>query len=693
MPKKRIPPPLATPSIDVRETLGLSPAVLGKRDFAKKDFWCPYPPSIDFDPYCDPHNPKAVLFSHVVQADKMIKSNIDASPLLALAYQGQLLEVHVTVVLPEHTQLSIISHCEEYGATIILHGKNIDEAREHAFKLMHDEERHGVYINGYDHPNVIAAAGSIGVEILDQLPDTEAILVPVGGGGLIAGIAAFVKHANPNILIYVMYFYIFCIYIINRIVYSGLRPRKKDPSPKRRDSGTGIEPGRSCSFSKAMHNERPYKIDDDIGLASSLNIHKVGFNAFHTARSLIDKMVLIHNDFTARAIVHLIEQEKLIAEGAGAISLGALMCMPDILTELRGKKVVCIVSGGNIDLWPLKRATIHGKAVEHRVIPLNLVITPRNIDLPSKVFKIFKTMDCNILHSEFNGNHDWLEEGKLMQHSEDCDECCDPENPKIIQYDDIVDATQRIRPYVANTPIVGRGILNALQLLPADKKKLGVVMASSGNEALALSYHASKMNIPVIVILPISIPIAKIQRCHIYGAKVIMQGSNLQEAQKYARALAKDKGLTYINGRDHPHILAGYGSMALEILETTPCLDALIVPVGSGGLAAATATVVKHLKPSVLIYVGVRNDPVSKSKLLSLIASGGYNIHRHFQDNSWTNGTEYFVEMKIVCEAKGLAHALELKRTIERAYPCTAVFENEPFNDKRTCPCHTKKIT
>ncbi|KAF9415479.1 hypothetical protein HW555_006901 [Spodoptera exigua] len=316
----------------------------------------PYPPSIDFDPYCDPHNPKAVLFSHVVQADKMIKSNIDASPLLkskccdkfgmdlyfkvetgsktgsfhersalyallmltpeerkegvytasvgnwamALAYQGQLLEVHVTVVLPEHTQLSIISHCEEYGATIVLHGKNIDEAREHAFKLMHDEERHGVYINGYDHPNVIAAAGSIGVEILDQLPETEAILVPVGGGGLIAGIAAFVKHANPNILIY------------------------------------GIEPGRSCSFSKAMHNERPYKIDDDIGLASSLNIHKVGYNAFHTARSLIDKM---------------------------------------------------------------------------------LVITPRNIDLPSKVFKIFKTMDCNILHSEFNGNHDWLEEGKLMQHS------------------------------------------------------------------------------------------------------------------------------------------------------------------------------------------------------------------------------------------------------------------------------------
>lgn len=90
--------------------------------------------------------------------------------------------------------------------------------------------------------------------------------------------------------------------------------------------------------------------------------------------------------------------------------------------------------------------------------------------------------------------------------------------------------------------------MNALHLLPPDKKKLGVVMASSGNEGVSLSYHAAKMNIPVIVILPMCIPIEKMQRCHLYGAKVIVQGSNLMEAQKYARALAKDKGLTFLNG-------------------------------------------------------------------------------------------------------------------------------------------------
>lgn len=90
--------------------------------------------------------------------------------------------------------------------------------------------------------------------------------------------------------------------------------------------------------------------------------------------------------------------------------------------------------------------------------------------------------------------------------------------------------------------------MNALQLLPLDKKKLGVVVASLGNEAIAMCYHAAKMNIPVIVVAPITLPIDKLQRCHFYGAKVIVQGGTLAEAQKYARALARDKGLTYING-------------------------------------------------------------------------------------------------------------------------------------------------
>lgn len=90
--------------------------------------------------------------------------------------------------------------------------------------------------------------------------------------------------------------------------------------------------------------------------------------------------------------------------------------------------------------------------------------------------------------------------------------------------------------------------MNVLQQLPLDKKKLGVVVASIGNEGIGLSYHGAKLNIPVIVVMPITVPIDKLQRCHYFGAKVVVQGTNLMEAQKYARALARDKGLTYING-------------------------------------------------------------------------------------------------------------------------------------------------
>jgi threonine dehydratase len=93
-----------------------------------------------------------------------------------------------------------------------------------------------------------------------------------------------------------------------------------------------------------------------------------------------------------------------------------------------------------------------------------------------------------------------------------------------------------------------RGALNVLQLLPLDKKKLGVVIASIGNEAAAICYYASKMNIPIIVIMPNNVPIAKLQKCHNLGAKVLVQGGNLMESQRYARAIARDKGLTYING-------------------------------------------------------------------------------------------------------------------------------------------------
>ncbi|KAJ0173578.1 hypothetical protein K1T71_010727 [Dendrolimus kikuchii] len=440
----------------------------------------------------------------------------------------------------------------------------------------------------------------------------------------------------------------------------------------------------------------------------------------------------------------------------------------------------------------------------------------------------------------------------MSRRLEDFDEFCDPDNPRIIQYQEVLDAADRLQGHGLNTPCLAshyqkeltmslfyklellqrtgsfkeRGSLNALQLLPLDKKKLGVVCASVGNDAVGLCYHASKMNpnVPVIVVLPVSVPIYKVQQCHNYGAKVVIQGTNLMESQRYARAIARDKGLTYINCRDHPHVLAGYGTIALEILEQVPFVDAIIVPVGSGGLAAAVCSVVKHLKPNCLVYgvqpesmpvlfksleneepatlpmastlgdavavpnvgvnafanlqphlnkmllvnedwiarsilyfmekerfivegaaattfaailgnlvpelklkhvvcilsggnvdnillsrcfdrgmaaegrlvkfrVYVNDSSKSKAQLLKLLSNGGYNIISEFQDSIWVQDEIYTVEIKLTVQTRGLEHALELKRMMEKAYPCSAVFETEPFNDKRTCPCYVQKCS
>ncbi|KAM3960463.1 L-threonine ammonia-lyase-like [Aphomia sociella] len=436
----------------------------------------------------------------------------------------------------------------------------------------------------------------------------------------------------------------------------------------------------------------------------------------------------------------------------------------------------------------------------------------------------------------------------MSRRNEDFDEFCDPENPREIKYQDVMEAAGRIKPHVIYTPCLAshfqkdfvthlyyklefqqksgsfkeRGSLNALLLLPPDKKKIGVVMASIGNEAVGLCYYASKMSVPVIIVMPQSVPIAKLQKCHNYGAKVLVQGNNLTEAQRYARAIAKDKGLTYINGRDHPHVLAGYGTIAVEILEQVPSVDAVIVPVGSGGLIAAVASVIKHVKPGCLVYgvqteampvmfkslessdpvavpvqatladaiavsnvgvnafnnvrplldkmllvneewiaramlhliekerfvieaagscplaaiignlvpelklknvvcilsggnvdnllltrcldrglaaegrlvkfkVGIKNTHTANTQLLKLLSKGGYNLVRQFRDNSWVEDDTYTIEVKLVCETRNLQHALELKRIIEKAYPCTSVFDTEPLNDKRTCPCYLRK--
>ncbi len=146
-----------------------------------------------------------------------------------------------------------------------------------------------------------------------------------------------------------------------------------------------------------------------------------------------------------------------------------------------------------------------------------------------------------------------------------------------------------------------RGARNALLLLPDEVKRLGVITASAGNHALGLSYHGGLLNIPVTVIMPKTAPLTKITNCRHLGANVLLEGANIEEARQSALKLVAEKGLKYINGYDDPPIIAGQGTVGLEILEQVPDVDAIILPVGGAGLIAGVALAVKTLRPSVQI--------------------------------------------------------------------------------------------
>jgi len=163
-----------------------------------------------------------------------------------------------------------------------------------------------------------------------------------------------------------------------------------------------------------------------------------------------------------------------------------------------------------------------------------------------------------------------------------------------------------------------RGARNALLLLRPEERARGVIAASAGNHALALACHGRELGIPVTVVMPQHAPLIKVATCRRYGASVILHGGNFAEAKSQADALASDKGLTYIHGFDDPAVIAGQGTIGLELLDQVPDLDAVISPIGGAGLIAGVALAIKSLRPQVQV-IGVEAETMP-SFTLSLAA-------------------------------------------------------------------------
>lgn len=164
-----------------------------------------------------------------------------------------------------------------------------------------------------------------------------------------------------------------------------------------------------------------------------------------------------------------------------------------------------------------------------------------------------------------------------------------------------------------------RGARNALLRLTPAQRKRGVIAASAGNHAAALAYHGQLLKIPVTVVMPDYAPLIKISTCKKLGARVLVQGRDFAEARAHADALVASEGLTYIHGFDAPDIIAGQGTLALEVLEQVPDLDAIVCPVGGGGLLAGVALAVKALRPRVKV---IAVESTATGNLAAALAAG-----------------------------------------------------------------------
>ena len=256
---------------------------------------------------------------------------------LGLAYHASLLGVPVTVVMPRFAPLTKVTNCSGFGANVVLHGDTFDAARDHAMRLV--EERGLTYINGYDDPAIIAGQGSLGVEIVEQVPDLDAVLVPVGGGGLIAGVSLAVKTLRPSALV------------------------------------IGVEPRHAACLSAAIAAGHPVPVEVRPTLADGLAVAQAGANAFSLARNYVDRVIAVGERAIAQAVLRLVELEKSVVEGAGAVGLAALMA--GLLPELRGKKVVLPLTGGNIDTTLLGRIIERGLAADGRLCRFEATISDR----------------------------------------------------------------------------------------------------------------------------------------------------------------------------------------------------------------------------------------------------------------------------------------------------------------------------
>ncbi|MDJ1128762.1 threonine ammonia-lyase [Olsenella sp. YH-ols2217] len=244
--------------------------------------------------------------------------------------------IDAVICLPDGAPISKVEATKGYGATVELVPGVYDDAYARACQIVEEEGR--TFIHPFNDEQVIAGQGTIGLEVLDQLPDVDAVVVPIGGGGLASGVAFALKSLNPDVKVY------------------------------------GVQAEGAPSMARSLAAEGPVCLDEAKTIADGIQVKEPGDLTYQLVRDYVDDVVTVSDDEVATAILTLIERHKLIAEGAGAVPVAAVLFDK---IPVRGKKVVCLVSGGNIDVTILSKVIERGLLKSGRLDTLAIQLTDK----------------------------------------------------------------------------------------------------------------------------------------------------------------------------------------------------------------------------------------------------------------------------------------------------------------------------
>ena len=281
----------------------------------------------------------------------------------AVAYHATKRGISAQIVMPLMTPLVKTSATRGFGAKVILHGANYDEAYAEALRICAEEGL--TFLHPFDDVAVINGQGTIGLELLQQVPELEAVVVPIGGGGLISGVACAIKETNSNI----------------RVI--------------------GVQTERLPSMIRASEHGEPVTVPADATIADGIAVRRAGELTLPLVERFVDEMVMVDEEEIANAILVLLEQEKTLAEGAGAVALAALLQKK---TSLGDERTAVLVCGGNIDVSLLAKIIERGLIKDGRRVRIRVRLADRPGAL-HQLTRILQDQQANIVETEHNRSY------------------------------------------------------------------------------------------------------------------------------------------------------------------------------------------------------------------------------------------------------------------------------------------------